>query len=60
LSYSFKILGFDMPNEHTDIIYTLKKTYIEAATSEDIRKIVNDLKKEFSRKLNALRKELSD
>jgi len=49
-----------MPNEHTDIIYTLKKTYIEAATSEDIRKIVNDLKKEFSRKLNALRKEFSD
>jgi hypothetical protein len=49
-----------MPNEDADINYTLKTKYIEAAISEDVRKIVNDLKKEFPRKLNTLRKELSE
>lgn len=36
-----------MPNEDADINYTLKTKYIEAAISEDVRKIVNDLKKNF-------------
>lgn len=50
-----------MLDEKLDIIHTEELqiiNYIKASTSEEVREIVNELKKEFSKKLITMRKEI--
>ena len=50
-----------MSNDKLDIIHTEELqtiNYIKASTSEEVREIVNELKKEFPKRLNAMRNEM--